>query len=565
MVSVLDFLRKKGLPYIPRDRKSGQTAVMKCPWCGGDDFGISTTTGAWSCVHKNKCGKTGSWWDFMEHFGETRPEKKIRCAGAKTYTRPKPKKANLHPDALKYLIETRKLFQTTIDSAGLFSPPASDSIGFPFDRGGFTENVKYRHRAGKEPWKKFEQEKNALPCLYGRDHVPSDATEIIICEGEIDCLSLWQYGYHNTVSIPSGVGNHEWLQHEWDWLKRFGVVYLALDSDAAGEADKKTLAARMDSWRCFLVTLPEKDANKCLQLGHPPERIQEAFLEAEEYRPAILSDAYSFRSEVEMEMDIPYEGNDGKPMGFQAIDGFLRGIRPGELTVHNGANGSGKSTLALQVLGRLLYLEATACLIASMEILPAQSLAVMVRQALREKAFNKEKRSALFEEWKGRLFILNHYGAIEPSMLLECMTYAAKRYGVKLFLIDSLMRIKLLHSDTNRAQSEIVGSLKDFAMVNRAHAWLVVHPRKGETDSQDKGKVDVRGASEITDLADNVLLQTRPSEDELKKAGNNILLPSLRVQKNRKHGLEGRCNLVFYPSWKGFSQEGKDAEVFFNV
>ncbi len=72
------------------------------------------------------------------------------------------------------------------------------ALAFPYYRNGQIVNIKYR-----TPDKKFWQVKGAEKILYGLNDI-KDANEIIIVEGEIDKLSLFEAGIRNAVSVPDG-------------------------------------------------------------------------------------------------------------------------------------------------------------------------------------------------------------------------------------------------------------------------------------------------------------------------------------------------------------------------
>ena len=56
----------------------------------------------------------------------------------------------------------------------------------------------------------------------------------MICEGELDALSLWQYG-HPALSVFSGAGNLAWLENEYPNLERFDDIFICFDNDDAGK------------------------------------------------------------------------------------------------------------------------------------------------------------------------------------------------------------------------------------------------------------------------------------------------------------------------------------------
>jgi twinkle protein len=465
---------------------------------------------------------------------------------------------------MQYLTKERGITKETLETWKIGSKTGQpDSIAFPYRRGGEIVNVKYRFKGGKgEVWKNFSQEPHAERCLYGVDLVPEDATSLNICEGEIDALTLYQMGFPNTVSIPGGVVDLSWIERDWDWLKRFNTIYLVLDMDKAGRECADNIAKRLAIHQIFTVDLPEKDANRCLQKGLSREGFQTAFCDAREAKPEKLVTPEFFRQGIEEELLRSSQAEDGVQTEFPYLNELLRGFRPGELTEWSGRNGSGKSTLLLQLADHFCLSGQARVFVASFEMVPSFYLAWMVNQALVEEAHDPHLLDRLFYEWSFRLYILNHVGKILPDDLLPIMTYAARRYGCSQFFIDSLMMIALPSSERLEAEARFVGQLKDFALKEGAHVHLALHPRKGEKDSDVPDKADIKGSTEITDLADNVLIIHRPAE----LGAEGIVPPtSLRLLKNRKYGAEGHLSLEFFPAAKLFSQLGKPCPRHFKI
>ena len=54
------------------------------------------------------------------------------------------------------------------------------------------------------------------------------------------------------------------------------------------------------------------------------------------------------------------------------------------------------------------------------------------------------------------------------------------------------------------AQKEAMRKLAGFCREFGVHLHLVAHPRKGENEKKNPGKMDVAGSSKLTDAADNV-------------------------------------------------------------
>ena len=115
-----------------------------------------------------------------------------------------------------------------------------------------------------------------------------------------------------------------------------------------------------------------------------------------------------------------------------------------------------------------------------------------------------------------RCWFFNLIGSAKLDRLLEVFTYASKRYGVRHFVIDSLMMIDVPVDGPGAlsAQKIAVQKLTDFAKRHGAHMHLVAHPRKGRDDGGIPGKMDVAGSADITNAADNVFVVWRNKKDE---------------------------------------------------
>ena len=106
--------------------------------------------------------------------------------------------------------------------------------------------------------------------------------------------------------------------------------------------------------------------------------------------------------------------------------------------------------------------------------------------------------------------------------------------GCKLFLVDNMMISMSATSaeQENKAQSNFASALKTFAVKNKVHVILVAHPRKTMAD-KPLGNDDVAGSSNITNIADNVIVVERPD---------------LRVTKNRDFGVCDNVSCEFNPA-----------------
>jgi twinkle protein len=547
MLSVSEYLNKKGIQY----KRRGDEAICNCVFCDDSHqkFSINLLSGAFRCFRENTCGVKGSFYEFQKKMGDKPVQPKDRNIFAnpikpKVYAKPK---ADIDP-ATNLVVEylhSRGLTDDTIKHFKIGSEKG-DAISFPYYRNGELVNVKYR--SIKE--KKFWAVKDAELILFNRDNI--ERNSLIICEGELDAMSLHQYKIE-AVSVPGGASNLQWIDSEWDYLETFPMIYLCMDNDAAGQQGMRDLAIKLGEWRCKLVTLPYKDANECLTKGVAEGDINTCFTGAVDFSPDTLVTPMFF---IEKIQNIFLQGNKlfGTKTPWDTLDEILKGWRDSELTIWSGRNGAGKSTILNQVFIDLATKGVRSC-VYSGEMSPERYLRWAIIQHQENNAPHPSKIQATLEWMSGRVYILNITSGIDPDKLISDFEYAARRYGVKHFIIDSLMKIAFKAQDEFRQQHEFMNKLIGFAQKHAVHVHLVAHPRKTETDDDTPGKVDVKGSSHITDLADNVIVLYRLSYEKKEKVKKAKKVPSdccLFIKKNREFGVEGTVNLHFDEMTKKF-------------
>ncbi len=230
------------------------------------------------------------------------------------------------------------------------------------------------------------------------------------------------------------------------------------------------------------------------------------------------------------------------PTGFEKTAGKFD-IRPGEVTIWAGINGHGKTTYLSHIMLNLMQAGQSACLM-SLEMKPADSMAKMVRQAAGTGSPSMAFIRAFHRWTDGKLWIYDHLGRVAPSRALAVATYVRKELGLDHIVIDSLMKVSAgMASDDYSAQRDFVDGLCVIARDTGLHIHLVAHMRKGENERTAPGKFDVKGAGEITDLIDNLVivcknLRKAPKADDDEASGND---PDafVMVAKQRHHPWDG--------------------------
>lgn len=552
MSQIIKYLEKRGLQF----RRRGEEAIMCCPFCGDKErkFSINVVTGLYNCLHMNSCGVNGDFYSFQKRLGD-KPDKLNKkrvfvSQEKKNYVRPQVDCPPMKDDQVavyKYLKgrgfsdETIKYFRIGAEL---------NNIKFPYFKNGELTNIKYRDIHDK---KKMRQEKDAEPLLFNRDNI--ETSILVICEGEYDAMALHQYGIE-AVSVPNGASGLQWVEQEWDFLETFRHINICFDNDHAGKEGAAALAARLGLWRCSLINLPLKDANECLLKGIAPEEIIRCFNAPIELTPETIVSPDYFTPKVQQLFEF---GNKmfGLPTPWDGLNNMLKGWRHGELTIWSGRNGSGKSTILNQVILDIASKGEKSC-IYSGEMAPERYLRWAIIQHKEDDKPSPTEISDSLSWMTGKIYILNISNTIDQDKLLEDFEYAARRYGCKHFVVDSLMKINLNENDEYNQQKKFVSNLVDFAIKLNVHVHLVAHPRKSASDDDAPGKVDVKGSSHITDLASNVIILNRSSDEQKETFTKRKKLVSdcqLYVKKNREFGIEGKLHLWFNEKTKKYRSE----------
>lgn len=256
------------------------------------------------------------------------------------YRRPNKPRCTAPKSAVKEWLLSRGLTEQTIADFKIAEQVRGDTVYavFPYIRDGELVNIKYRNLGNK---KDMRQEKDAEPCLFGWHLIDPKARTVAICEGEIDAMTLHQFGIP-ALSVNAGAGNHQWIESDWDRLQRFSEILVAFDSDEAGDKGAHEVIRRLGNERCKRLTFPAKDANDYLQQGADGEDFWHAVRSAKAVDPEELRSFSAYMDKVQA-MFYPAHDEHRDPCLRFDIDRHYFEFRHSELTIWTGYNGHGKA------------------------------------------------------------------------------------------------------------------------------------------------------------------------------------------------------------------------------
>lgn len=244
-------------------------------------------------------------------------------------------------------------------------------------------------------------------------------------------------------------------------------------------------------------------------------------------------------------------GNSSENLGHQLpwskTAGFFR-LRTSEVTIWAGYNGSGKSALLGQAMTQLAR-DGVRILVASFEM-PIKRLQERHCAQIHGRPLKDKGEENLFWEimelTKGNYWVYDQGARMDPERVLGMISYAAREYGIKHFVIDSLVKCGVpRRPDHGENLERFLDVMQILAKRYDIAIHLVMHLRKPDDHSYIPTKYDIKYAGEITDLADNVVLVWRNKAKELGLPAPTQLDTLLIVDKQRHFSWEGTIGLEF--------------------
>ena len=162
---------------------------------------------------------------------------------------------NNRKDVEEYLGK-RGLSIATLDHFGIKEDEHKNIVFEFFDADNMLLSVKLRpsHRIRPSEPKMFWQSgSDNCPLLFNVNRVNFEQP-LVITEGNIDAMSVFEAGYYNVVSIPGGVQDTKWIEFNYKFLENFSQFIVWTDNDEAGQQGRQKIVKRLGEYNCKIVT-----------------------------------------------------------------------------------------------------------------------------------------------------------------------------------------------------------------------------------------------------------------------------------------------------------------------
>ena len=257
----------------------------------------------------------------------------------------------------------------------------------------------------------------------------------------------------------------------------------------------------------------------------------------------------------------------GARSGF-ACDHHFR-FRPYELTIWTGYKGHGKSALLSQALLKFIQ-GGQKVFVCSPEFPPVELLYRFLVQILASDTPSEEEASLMLELMAGKLWLYDVQASLKPNDVPALCRWVAENIKPDHIVIDSLMKCGLAPDDY-AGQKRLVDNIQTVAHQYQLHAHLVAHARKGNSDEKPARLHDIKGASEIADLAENVVSVWRNKPKEQARSQGDMsrndepdALFIVEAQRNCG-GWVGTTNLNYRPDAMIFYETGHDYRSYVSI
>lgn len=406
------------------------------------------------------------------------------------------------------------------------------------------------------------------PPLFGM-HLARDAGKmIVVTEGELDAMAAAQAMSTKltwpAVSVPNGAQSaKKHLAHHVEWLCRFEKVVLAFDTDDPGQKAAEECAALLPPGKAYIARLPKKDACDCLRAGMHKELV-DAFWGAKAWRPDGLITVSEIIDDILEEPEV------GAPWPWPSLTELTLGRRTGEIYTIGAGTGVGKTDVLTQCVAWDLMDLGRSCGVIFLEQSPRETVKRIAGKIdgsryhlpADKEGWDPENLKTAVQSISdcGRLYLYNHFGAMEWDAIKSKIRYMALSLGVQHIYLDHLTALAAMEQNEKEALEHLMAELASLTQELQIVLHLVSHLATPEgTPHEEGGRVKVRHfkGSRAIGFWSHVMIgleRDQQAEDE-----DERLTTTVRLLKSRINGeTVGRFFHVKYQPSTGLLLETDD-------
>lgn len=505
-----------------RTRQSGDQLIIEtCPFCAKQwKLYLSSTSGLWDCK-SGACGRRGNFYQLKKELGDIQP---VAPLARQQPAQPAKRFEIKHLETFEQALEADADAQAYLTGRGLTKDAwRAWHLGVKTDRGvkwlmipylKGTEVVDIKYRSLPPEEKRFYRFRNGESILFGshqfEEAKKANRKTLILCEGEIDAISLSQQGFWPAVSTTTGAAS---FPSKWyDQILEFDPerIIICYDSDAAGQKAAEKLLAKFDDRHCVNIVLPDaKDANEYFTT-HTAADFQ-GLIDAA--KPPEVEDCTPLARVVDMleeQLWLSSDAFDGLPSMFPDVNTMIAGgYWSGQLVTLSGISGTGKTSFVLQELlnwakqgipGYLLCLEMPKVMMLRKIISKEYGVPILGIQ---------KEHVAKFRPSLDKLPLhLGQHGN-DLDEIEKKIRQAVKRYDIKVVALDNLNYFVRSIEHTTQEISRVTKRMKELAVDLNIPIIQIAQPRKFDNEKRIMSMHDLKDSSSIAQDSDTIILLHR--------------------------------------------------------
>jgi len=394
-------------------------------------------------------------------------------------------KTELTNKAVKFF-ESRMIKQDILNKMKIYSDKEwmpqvernTEVICFPYFINNKLINIKFRG-----PKKSFKLNSGSQLIWYNYNAIV-DYEEIVIVEGEFDCLSFIQCGIPNCISVPNGAKNADFIDESIHLFEDKKII-IAVDNDTDGIELRDELIRRFGAENCRTVDFKEcKDANE-YHLKYGGFELQEVVKNARD----VPIDGNIYVSSLRQDLEDLFKNGltPGKSTMVDEIDKYCT-WETKRLAVVTGRPGSGKSEFVDYLVSKLNILHGWKAAYFTPENYPLKYHYSKMYEKFIGKEFSSRK-SEMIDFDLAYEYIQDNFFYIMPEedLSIDKILTNAKSYikskGIKILVIDPYNKLdhqQSKYQTETQYVSKFLDRLTSFAKLNDLLIFLVAHPVKLE-------------------------------------------------------------------------------------
>ncbi len=507
----LEYIQKRGWEHkAQRD----QWIVKTCPRCGDSKwhFALSQAEGLYSCWI---CNCRGTLKGLMRDMGDEEPaapKEKSMLPPVNDLSILKYHQAFLESQEAKDYITSRGISVETATKYQLCYKKGF--VGIPSFRTGKCVVIKWRTLP---PAKKgfLREPAGAESILYNEDAFSLPGKEIIVTEGEIDCLTLLDRGIKNAVSVPNGAASVD-----VDWVRKLRKkkkVYLAFDPDLAGQRGMENLAAQVGEGKCYRVSLPGEDINEFLST-RSVEEFNKFLDSAEPFgKPNVVDFDWVFDERAKMMAT--GEGR-GLTIHIPPVAAICGPLLPGNVYILSAYPKVGKTVLSMNIAWHFAR-NGLPILFYCLEMSPLEIADMLLcHEYPREAASEKRWQTGIGQIGAKPFFYGWNPKPLKWQDTFDVIRQECRDRGIRFLVIDNFHYLCRAEKDIIGVEGVVSREIKLLAGELGIPIWLIVHPRKKDGQLVEEKMPtfhDLRGTSALAADASAVMVLHRKMVGEKKE------------------------------------------------